>query len=333
MKHTFKIQHLYLYIPDLEQNNVQCEQQFLIKISQELNYINKQHGYLLKTIYLVNGAKAITFLFLQKILMLLANISKNIIEYSFETSVNAINNDILKLLKIFSINRLVWKVKKFQQELTNDLPITIISNSIKIGFINFSLDLNYNIENQTQEQLLCDLQRCIFLQAPHISFDNSDDYVNIQFKKIINDFLKLHNYDNYEYYSYAKNRNNYSQYTVGYCLLENYYGLGPNAVSYVNINNGAQLVTNSDDILYQKTITYLDSNQCFVNKLLQGLLLRSGITITKRFKKDMNNNRQLMTKLLDNGQIMINNHQLFCTNIGWTLLNDIIIDIITNTTM
>lgn len=333
MKHTFKIQHLYLYIPDFDQSNIQCEQQFLIKISQELNYINKQHGYLLKTIYLVNGAKAITFLFLQKILMLLANISKNIIEYSFETSVNAINNDILKLLQIFSINRLVWKVKTFQQELTNDLPITIISNSIKMGFINFSLDLNYNIVNQTQEQLLCDLQQCVFLQVPHISFDNSDDYVNRQFKTIINDFLKFHNYHNYEYYSYAKNRNNYSQYTVGYCLLENYYGLGPNAVSYVTINNGAQLFTNSDDILYQKTITYLDSNQCFVNKLLQGLLLRSGITLTKRFKKDMSNNRQLMTKLLDNGQIMINNHQLFCTNIGWTLLNDIIIDIITNTTM
>lgn len=333
MKHIFKIQHLYLYIPDLEQNNIQCEQQFLNKISQELNYINKQHGYLLKTIYLVNGTKAITFLFLQKILMLLANISKNIIEYSFETSVNAINNDILKLLQKFSINRLVWKVKTFQQELTNDLPITIISNSIEMGFINFSLDLNYNIANQTQEQLLCDLQQCIFLQAPHISFDNSDDYVNQQFKKIINDFLKLHNYDNYEYYSYAKNKNNYSQYTVGFCFLENYYGLGPNAVSYVTINNGAQLVTNSGDTLYQKTITYLDSNQCFVNKLIQGLLLRSGIILTKRFKKDMSNNRQLMTKLLDNRQIMINNHQLFCTNIGWALLNDIIIDIITNTTM
>lgn len=76
MKHTSKIQHLYLYIPDLKQNNIQCEQLFLIKISKELNYINKQPGYLLKTIYLVNGAKAITFLFLEKILMLLANISK-----------------------------------------------------------------------------------------------------------------------------------------------------------------------------------------------------------------------------------------------------------------
>lgn len=47
----------------------------------------------------------------------------------------------------------------------------------------------------------------------------------------------------------------------------------------------------------------------------------------------MSNNHQLMAKLLDSGQIMINNHQLFCTNIGWALLNYIIIDIITNTTM
>ncbi|WP_308150088.1 hypothetical protein [Spiroplasma sp. AdecLV25b] len=47
----------------------------------------------------------------------------------------------------------------------------------------------------------------------------------------------------------------------------------------------------------------------------------------------MVNNQQLITRLLDNGQIIINNQQLFCTNTGWGLLNELIIDIINNSTV
>lgn len=310
-------------------DDFQGAQQFLTKIAHELKLIIKQYDLTLKTIYIANSTKAIPLLFLKRLLSLLAPIVKNINQYSFETSVNTINDNMLKLLQIFSVNRLVWKVTTFQQESIN----ATIHNSIKMGFTNFSLDLNYNIPNQTKQQLLYDLQQCIFWQAPHISFDNADEYVNLQFKKIINDFLTLHNYNNYEYYSYAKNSNNYSQYTIGYCLLESYYGLGPDAVSYIETNKGAHIITNSNDIIYQKTITDFDSNQCFINKLLQGLLLRSGVKLTKKIKKDMVNNQQLITRLLDNDQIIINNQQLFCTNTGWGLLNELIIDIINNSTV
>lgn len=333
MKHKSHIQHLYLYIPDLEHDDFAFTQHFLTKISQEINDITKQYGWALKTIYLANSGKAISLLFLQKLLVLLIPIAKNIIQYSFEVNVNTINDDILSLLQSVEVNRLVWKVITFQQAVTNQVSLTIIKNSVKMGFTNFSLDLNYNIPKQTKKQLLCDLQQCIDLQAPHISFDNADNHANKQFKKIINNFLALHNYYNYEYYSYVKDSNNYSQSTIGYCLLHNYYGLGPNAVSYVTTNNGAQLITNSDDILYQKTIIFLDDKQHFINQLVQGLLLRSGIKVTINFKKNMIKNQQLITKLLDNGQIIIKNQQLFCTNVGWGLLNELIIDIITSNTM
>ncbi|WP_308150089.1 hypothetical protein [Spiroplasma sp. AdecLV25b] len=179
MKHTFKIQHLYLYIPDLNYDDFQGAQQFLTKIAHELKLIIKQYDLTLKTIYIANSTKAISLLFLKRLLSLLAPIVKNINQYSFETSVNTINDNMLKLLQTFSVNRLVWKVTTFQQEPIN----ATIHNSIKMGFTNFSLDLNYNIPNQTKQQLLYDLQQCIFLQAPHISFDNADEYVNLQFKK------------------------------------------------------------------------------------------------------------------------------------------------------
>lgn len=65
-----------------------------------------------------------------------------------------------------------------------------------------------------------------------------------------------------------------------------------------------------------------------MQKLGQGLLLKKGIPI--------NNNdnfwqQPFINKLIKNKQIKITNNHLSCTNKSWLLLNDLIIDIITNT--
>ncbi|WP_342275815.1 hypothetical protein [Spiroplasma endosymbiont of Nebria brevicollis] len=96
MKYPSKIQHLYLYIPDLVHDDFQVAQQFLRKMAYEIHHITKQYDLALKTIYIANSTKAMPLLFLKKILLLLAPIVKNINQYSFETSIDTISNNILK---------------------------------------------------------------------------------------------------------------------------------------------------------------------------------------------------------------------------------------------
>ncbi|WP_425381682.1 hypothetical protein [Spiroplasma endosymbiont of Polydrusus pterygomalis] len=322
------IEHLYIEIPNFKNKVITSYHYFIENINKQLILLTNNYQLKLKTIYFANKSKAVLpIIFLEQLLILLNPFSLTIEQYNFECTINNTNVITLQLLSKFKINRLVWKIISFQNQLSSNYhcqqSINLINGAINLKFTNFSIDLKYNLPHQTIIDVNNDLQICIQLKTPHISYDSYNKNQNLNIKKNINNFLKKKKYDNYEYYSYTNNPNNQSKYIIGYCLLENYYGIGRNAVSYIKTQKQTLIINNS-----KQKINVLSANETLMYKLGQGLLLKKGIPINNN---DHFCQQPFINKLIKNKQIKITNNHLSCTNKSWLLLNDLIIDIITNT--
>lgn len=330
------IEHLYVEIPNFKNQlntNYSC---FIENVNKQLKFVTNKYQLNLKTIYVANkNSNLLPLYFLEQLLMLLQPLTTTIEEYNFECTIKNTNITTLQLFSKFQINRLIWKIISFQNKLNNNYhqqqSIKIINDGINLNFTNFSIDLNYNIPHQTLTDITNDLQICMQLQAPHISYDSYNQKQNLKVKQSINNFLHHKKYNNYEYYSYSNTPDNQSKYIISYCLLENYYGIGPNAVSYIKTQNEIIIIVNNNHINNpRRKISALSANENLMQTLVQGLLLKKGIPITK------NNNiaqHPFISNLIKNKQIKLKNNHLSCTNSSWLLLNDLIIDIITNTTI
>jgi len=332
------IQHLYVHIPPFKEEPVVND--YFKNLTNELSMINQQYELKLKTLYLGSEITTnLTLVDLERLLQLFLPFTNDITEYSFECHFANINNAKMVLLKQFNVNRLVWKVITFQEQWTNKVcsnfnvqaKIALIADAIKTGFTNFSIDLKYHLPKQTITDITNDLLICQKLAAPHISYDSNNKTLNLAVKKVINNFLTIHNYDNYEYYSYCLAPQFQSQQTIAYCLLKNYYGLGPNATSYLKTDHKTWIIKNSNNIKAWIPKMFLCSaTEVLQTQLMQGLLLRKGLSLSKVNQQELTYWQPLINKLIAKNQLMMKNQQLFCTNDGWTLLNEVLIAIITN---
>lgn len=265
-------------------------------------------------------------------------IDENLIEYSFEIGYDTLKESQLLILKQFKINRLVWKVRTFNNNLllninekfNNEKLIFLIKSSFNFGFKNFSIDLEDNIKNQTKKDIINDLKIVIDLKAPHISYQSNNDFYNYENKEIISKFLKKYKYQNYEFFSFSKNKENFSQQTLGYLNLNNWYGLGPNASSFIKEEVNKFIISNSNDIPWKKEISSLDEEAYHQLKIIQGLTLRNGFLLTKDYLKAVKNYELLINELINKRFLQLKNNHLKTTKKGWALLNKILIDIINN---
>lgn len=335
MKTATIIEHLYIAIPNFKKQATTNYSRFIVNVNKQLQLITNCYQLHLKTIYLANNSKTVLAInFLEQLLRLLKPLTVTVKEYNFECTINNTDVTTLQLFSKFQINRLIWKIISFQDKLSNKYnyqqSIKLITNAINLKFTNFSIDLKYNLPHQTVIDINNDLQVCMQLLAPHISYDSYNDNQNLNAKKYITNFLKKNNYHNYQYFSYTNHQKQQSQYIIAYCLLENYYGIGPDAVSYLKTENEVMVITNDKHFKNEQNIRFLSTNEALVEKLVQGLLLKKGIIISKN---DNILQQPFIKQLVNNKQIKIKNNHLSCTNNSWVLLNDLIIDIITNITI
>lgn len=331
------IEHLFINFS--YQNNAEGFSIFYSALAREINDIKNNYQFKIKTIYIAtNDFLAISD---QELVLLLTLIkpfvSKKLVEYSFEIGYQTIKEKQLLILKKFKINRLVWKVKTFKQELLLNLNQKYKSDDIKqliklaneFGYQNFSIDLEDNINNQTKLDILNDLKEAINLKAPHISYQSHTDTHNYENRNIILEFLKQDNYQNYEFFSFALNSSNYSQQTLGYLTLKNWYGLGPNAASFLKLDNKIVTITNSNKIPWSDKMTTLDQFTYYQLLITQNLMLRDGIMLKNELQVAAKSFWPQITKLINKGYLQVEDGKLKATNQGWTLLNSVLIDIIT----
>ncbi|MBE4703849.1 hypothetical protein [Spiroplasma platyhelix] len=332
------IEHLFINLNYQNENENFLD--FYVTLEKEINILKENYQLQIKTIYIATN----DFLFLTNqqlvsLLSLLKQFTNNLTEYSFEIGYETLQQEQLEILKQFSINRLVWKVRTFStkflsqinQNFNAEKMMSLIKVSFEAGYRNFSIDLENNISKQSKSDLISDLKITLKLNSPHISYQSHNDSHSVEKKKIISEFLKQHNYQNYEFFSFTKAKKYYSQQTLAYLTLKNWYGLGPNASSFLKLDDQFITINNSGQIPWNSELITLTHEEYYQLILTQNLMLQEGIALKKNDVLKHQAFWPQITTLITNGYLQLENDYLKATNQGWDLLNDILIDIIIST--
>lgn len=333
-----KIEHLFINLTMANKNQEFSD--FYLALQNEINELKENHQLQIKSIYLAtNDFLLLTNQELTAILILLSQFNSNhLLEYTFEIGYQVLELDQLALLHQFQINRLVWKVRTFNQILLAKINSNFNSSQLldaikkakKLGFQNFSLDFENNLIDQTSTDLLNDLKIAKNLKAPHISYQSATEEHNQEHKNIINDFLVSQGYQNYEWFSFATTETYWSQQTLAYLTLNSWYGLGPGANSFFKTDDLNVVVANSSLIPWTKETTALSTLDYYQLLLTQGLMKQKGLLIDDVELKNQKFWPQVQ-KLMKQRHLQIKNNYLCATKQGWDLLNQVLLDIIKST--
>ncbi len=219
-------------------------------------------------------------------------LSKNA-EITIEANPNSATKEWLKEIKEFGVNRISFGVQSFNRYKLKILgrahskseAIEAIYNAQKVGFKNISIDLIYGVRIDSKKLIENDLNIAINLPINHISTYDliiergtlfqkfpSIKKENLYLEKFLNNFLKEHNFFQYEVSNYGKK---VSKHNLGYWCHKNYIGLGAGAVGffkdqrYYPNSNIANYIKNPTsykieklgpkDILYEKILLGLRS--------------------------------------------------------------------------
>lgn len=216
------------------------------------------HNRTLKSIYFGGGTPAL--LSPQLFEKILSKLSLNsAIEITLEANPENLNFELLKDFKSLGINRLSLGAQSFDDRLlkilsrTHDSKATLfaLSAAEKAGFENISIDLMYDLPNQTREDWLETLKIASNQPITHLSLYNlTIEPETVFFKKrnqlvLPNQEESLFMYQSaekilssaglipYEISAFAK-PGYYSRHNVGYWTAREFLGLGPSAFSYFN---------------------------------------------------------------------------------------------------
>lgn len=253
----------------------------------------------------------------------------NNIEFTIECNINSLTKEKIELLKRFNVNRISLKIISFNNKILKSLNKNYqykdISNKIKLlrkeGFNNINVDLNFNIINQSLNDLEYDLKKIKHLNINHVSYyeyENEESNSSIMYEKIINT-LNSYNYEHYEI-SHFTNNKKYSMQNIIYWKLENYIGVGLNAHSF--INDYIKINTNNlkdylKEPLLEKKLTNKDDNIKLY--LIYGLGQLRGINVLdfkNKYKFDILKTYPKLNIYIDEGFLSLNKNILKLTHKG-----------------
>lgn len=268
-------------------------------------------------------------------------------EFSIESNIESLNEDKIKLLKKYNVNRVSLGVQSFNdgclKELNRyhnkDMVFNVVSLLKKNGIVNISIDLIYGV-NSDINVLKEDMANFLELDISHVScysliienntiFGNYDrEYIddNIEYEmyNYIEDVLSKNGYLHYEVSNYAK-KGYESIHNLNYWDNGEYYGFGLGAVSYIynyRISNTRNL-TKYIDGNYGLDRVYEDRDTRISNGLILGLRKTKGIKIAEFNKKydvellDLYNIAELIRDeklVLDGNYLYINPKYYYMSN-------------------
>ena len=182
-------------------------------------------------------------------------------EITLETNPGTVSLEKLKLFREIGINRISIGIQSFDDEdlkfLTrihnSETAVGTVHDAAEAGFENISLDLIFNLPNQTRKKWIKNLEQAVSLPIKHISAYSlilergtilnkmvldgkvkiSDDEYDAKLYEITIDFLVKNGFNQYEVSNFAKpgfecvHNNAYWHYT-------DYLGFGTSAHSFIN---------------------------------------------------------------------------------------------------
>lgn len=215
-----------------------------------------------KSIYFGGGTPALVGPhFLERILNTLSSMISIVgVEITLEINPENYDLNLLKDFKNIGINRLSIGAQSFKNDvllqlgrshLVQDFNLTL-KNASLAGLSNISIDLMYELPNQTLKDWQETLKQIPLEQISHLSLYNLSIEPHTVFykkrqmlqKKIPNaeegakmfqhaiDFFKEKGWDHYEISAFCKEKK-YSRHNVGYWLSREHLGFGPSAFSFI----------------------------------------------------------------------------------------------------
>ena len=267
---------LYIHIPFCDHKCIYCDfysiitsdniQSFLSALKNEISYYSKLYRSNRKFSSIFFGGGTPSLMepeYLEQIILHLKNnfdVDENV-EVTMETNPGTVEKEKLKSFKQIGINRISIGIQSFDDD---DLKfLTRIHNkqtatqtvycAAEVGFENLSVDLIFNLPNQTKEKWLTNLKEAVNLPIKHLSAYSLileqgtilnkmvlDGKVNIQdedydadlYETTI-DFLTRNGFEQYEVSNFTKPgyeciHNN------AYWKYRDYLGFGPSAHSFTD---------------------------------------------------------------------------------------------------
>lgn len=273
-------------------------------------------------------------------------------EYTVEVNAEDINEELVKLLQKYHINRVSIGVQSFDAKVIKEIKrfhsINDVINGVKLlkesKINNINLDMMYGFKSQTEASISEDLNIIKSLDIKHLSYYNlivepgtvfyNKHYVNAEaefsFHTLINDFLieKL-GFEHYEVSNYCRDKN-YALHNLRYWHNEHYFGFGLGACSYLDNERiyNTKSITNYNKYIFKRKKESYNYKELIMNEIMLNFRIFNGVAIKDIERKYSIN----FTKLFKNAiiknkrNIMILNHKLYFTEHGQLFLNDIILD-------
>lgn len=314
-----------------------------LKKEIKTNYKNE----IVNTIYIGGGTPSVLSIEELKKLLEITNLFKKNTntEFTIECNIESIDEEKLKLLKKYNVNRISIGIESFDKKIISYLGRFHTKKEaikkiklVKKYFNNINIDLMYAIPGQSIKSLKKDIKTYLKLKIPHISYysliiephtklynENTsyiDEDIDYKMYKIITKKLKkYHHYEisNFSYVGYE------SKHNLVYWNNEEYYGFGAGASGYINgvrYNNTKNIhkYINGDYRSEENILSELEKMQ---EEMFLGLRKLDGVDINKFEKKyhkkieEVFDIKDLLEKnilIKKDGYMFINKNNIYTSN-------------------
>lgn len=363
-----KINSLYIHIPFCKNicpycdfvkmvKNKEKEDLYIEELIKDISKI-KDKFYKFETLYIGGGTPSILSREnLEKLLSNLSFLKKRNSEFTIECNPEDIDEQLLKLLKKYGINRISIGIQSFNkrilEEIDRDYDIDYFNliKLVKKYIKNINVDLIYGFKNQTLEELNEDLTNFIKLDINHLSIysliveegsifylkkyplQNEDD--SRLFYDLLLNRLRENGYERYEVSNFAKNKK-YSRHNLNYWLNKPYLAIGISASGYID-NYRYKISPSINKYLSgRRDIEKEELNEVLKEEyfLLTNLRLERGFSL-KKYQKNFKNDflikyKNIVEELKKDSLITINKGYFKCTDKGLIILDFILLKLFKN---
>lgn len=333
--------HFYT-VPDNEESKKRLTNAILHELDLRKQSI-ESYAKPLTSIYFGGGTPSLLgSKYIQKIINAAHIYTKDDVEITLETNPENLNEKILKEYLDIGINRLSIGAQSFNDSLLkrlgrNHSGIDIersVEKAAHLGFKNISIDLMYEIPNQTLTEWEKSLERACSLPIQHISIYNltiepgtsfykrkeilkkqiPKDLICNEMWELLHTYLSNQGWDHYEISAFCKEEK-FSYHNIGYWMGRNFYGLGPSAFSYwdesrfqntPHIENYITSISNNSfNIAFNEK---LPKHEALAEKIAVALRVRIGIDL--KSLELTTNIRESIKKLVDLGFAIMSEDQI-----------------------
>lgn len=322
---------------------------YLKDLKEEINLNYK--GEVINTIYIGGGTpSALRINELKELLDIIKifKVNKNI-EYTIEVNIESIDEDKLKLMNEYQVNRISIGIETVNERLLklinrhhNEEMVINKYKLIKKYFSNISVDLMYALPTETVDELEYDLDFILALKPNHIStyslilepntklyidnYKNVDQDLDYQMYELIK--TKLKDYNHYEVSNFGLS----SFHNLVYWNNLEYYGFGLGASGYINgyRYTNTRSYNNYINGKYIKDNYLVSLEEDMSNFMILGLRKLEGVSkrdFFKRYHKSIKEVYDINLLLKDNKLIETDTHLYINPSFIYTS-NEILINFI-----